>query len=86
MAASRLRHLIAQKLDDQLAYAETLSGEISKFEHHGAMRARDFLDEWARLTQATIGYSLELNGHGRRLTLEAARKLVSVIKPADRAQ
>jgi len=81
MADPQTQPFLARLLHDQVNRAEAVANGYAKLEHRGADHARIFIEEWARLAQATLSYSLELSDQWRRVSIEATRRTLEALTP-----
>jgi hypothetical protein len=84
MFASQMQH--AQEtwtrlVTEQLGRVESTFAELTKAEGAGAERATGLVDQWARLTRESIGYSLQVSEEWRKRSLEATRKAFELALP-----
>lgn len=68
-------------LDDTFQRMEGFWTELSTVEKKGADRARQAIDEYAKLMKATLDYNLELSSEWRRLALESTRRCTELFQP-----
>ncbi|MCU0654300.1 MAG: hypothetical protein MUF64_03110 [Polyangiaceae bacterium] len=81
MAISQVQHLLGRWLTDQGHRVDTMLGEYARLEQQRAEQARRLLEEWARLTGASMSYGVELNAQWRKLSMELTRRAVELVTP-----
>ncbi len=63
----------SKALADAHARASAWAAEGAKVEGKARSHARDLVDEWAKLTKATLDYNAELSAEWRKITLDAMK-------------
>lgn len=81
MSNSQLHNVFAQFAAEQASHAESMVSELTKIETQGAEQARLLVDEWAKISHATLAYGLELSNQWRKLALDAGKRSVEAVAP-----
>lgn len=81
MAESQVQQFFSKMIGDQSTRVESMMGEFARAEQKGTEQAKHVMDEWTKLVNASISYSIELGDQWRKLSLEATRRAFEMVTP-----
>ncbi|MCS6899239.1 MAG: hypothetical protein RMJ98_05990 [Myxococcales bacterium] len=82
MVVSQVQQFLTKWMVDQGARVESMLAEYGQLQQKGAEQAKQTMQEWTKLTQATMNYGMELNEQWQKLSLEAARRALEMVTHA----
>jgi hypothetical protein len=84
MDVLQMQQFFTKLVTEQGARVESALSECGRLQQKGAEQTKQAVQEWARLTQASVSYGVELGEQWQKLSLEAARRAFELVTPASR--